>query len=184
MLELIETGLTLADRVIRGVEELKKIKISRKTLLRSYYFEVTTNLELLNVINIEMLKTLSVNSPAVNSVFQNLEIQIGAYILFSEEKKANDLFEFLNATDNVEETEDETADDRQKKKELKSVKKAIDFTIRKITILQKLSSMKSEADAEIIKEIRLKMRVENIIANLELISKKLYDFNKNENFLV
>jgi len=180
-----ETGFMIADRIVKGVEEVKNLKLSKKVLLRAYYFEIITNLELLNVINMEAVKKLSINSPSVYSLFQNLEIQIGASIVFSDDNIPREVFDFLYRKGSIKETNDEACKAAQKSKTTnKTVLQAIDFTLRKITVLQKLASFREETDEKVIDTLRLKIRVENIIEHLEFIKKNLLELNKTENYII
>ena len=177
----IETGLMIYDRVVKGAEDIKALKLSKKALLRAYFFEVNTNIELLKVIDIKKLKTLKVNSPSVFSIAKNLEIQIAASIVFSDDAAPKELFEFLSRKGNVKETGEEAANQNEQNK---TVLQAIDFTLRKIIILQKLSTFKGEEGENIVNTLRLKTRVENIWENLAFVRSKLLEFNKTENFLL
>ena len=182
--DIFGTGYTMVKDLLSVSARMKDLKLSKNALLRSYYFEIVTNLELLSVINKEALGKLSVNSPAVCSVFQNLEIQIGAFIVFSDDAAAKNLYEFLDSKGVVKETDEDAADTKSQGNRKKTTLQAVDFTLRKITVLQKLSAFKGETDKDILNAMRLKIRVENITEHLLFIRKKLEEFDKKENFIV
>jgi hypothetical protein len=180
MIEYIETGFTIFDRIIKGVAEWKNMCLSKKAMLRAYYFEVCTNLELLAVIDSKKFKALSYNSPSVFSIVKNLEIQIAAAIVLSESDTAKELFDLLKTTEIPEIKENNNKIIKVKKKLLP----AIDFTLRKITLLQKLSSFQGEKETSVIKKLCLEVRTKNIIRHLRAIKYTLDHLNKKEVFLV
>ena len=181
MIGIIENGIMLAGKLAGMAADYKTMKLSKKAMLRAYYFEVISNLDLLDVIDTDKLRNLTIYSSAVISIVNNLEIQIAAAIVFSNDAVAKKLFDFLSRRGDIEETaETDIASETLNK----TILQAIDFTLRKITLLQKLSSFKDEADEEIINKLRIKVRLDNIRKHLRFIKKTLDDMNAQDNFWV
>jgi hypothetical protein len=91
MLEIIDTFFMIYDRIVKNANDINCLKLSKHALLRTYYFEVISNLELLNVIDTKKLNNRSVNSPSVFSIVKNLEIQFAAFKADKEEDIINTL---------------------------------------------------------------------------------------------
>jgi len=159
---------------------MKELKMSQDALMRSYYFEVCTNLDVLAVIDAERLKKLPVNSPAVSSMLSRLETQMAAAIIFSDEDTAKKLYDFISISGRVQEISE---DGNTSKKLGKSVLEAISFTLQKIIVLQKISAFQSEKDEVILKNLRLKIRIENIREHLIFIKKRIESLDKTGCFL-
>jgi len=181
MTTIIETGIMLGGEIIKRAEEFKALKLSKKTMLRAYYFEVSSNLDLLETIDLGRLNDHTVNTCAIKSLVKNLEIQIASTILFPDDKISRQLFELFNKEKPVEET-DET-DEAKTVKKNRTIMQSIVFTIRKITLLQKLSSFKEVSDDSIINPLRIKVRIKNIIEHLRNIQIALKEINEQEKFL-
>jgi len=178
---ILETGYTMVKDLLLSYQRMKNIKFSKDALLRSYYFEVCTNLDVLDVIDIDKLQGQKVYSPAVFSILESLEIQIAALIVFSDDETVKELFKNLSKKSPVKETSEDNSEKVNNKK--KSVLEAVLFTLQKITVLQKLSKLKSEKDEDILKNMRLKVRLNNIKEYLLFIKKQIEPFVKNKNLM-
>jgi hypothetical protein len=177
MAKAIEVGFTPIDKVIDSVVRYRALKLSRDTMLRLYYFEVCNNLELLHVLakKFESDETSKlVNNPTVITMLSNLEVQTAYAILFSNDAVSRKLFKFLSDYSKSSEK------DKTKIKWKKSVLEAIMFTVKRIIILQKLSSFNDEQSKDMIENLRVKVRFDNIRANLQFIRKVIKDINKKE----
>jgi hypothetical protein len=145
--------------------------------MRSLYFEVCTNLELLDAVDIEKLGS-GADAPGTATLLCSLETGISATVVLSENGPATELYGLLTLSGEVKETEDEGTAKRPKK----TVLEAIFFCLRKITVLQKLSSVETKDEA-VIKRLRLNVRIANIKENLLLVKKQIEGINKDKGFL-
>jgi hypothetical protein len=178
--DIISTAYTAGKDLISSVQRFKEIKMTRAAMLRAYHFEVQSNLDLLNFIDTTKLKELRINSPEAFSVVNNLEIQFAASILFCEGSEGQDLYTFLSKKGNVAEKDE----DNQSENDInKTILEAILFTVRKVTILQKLSSFCNEKDNDIFNAMRLGVRLSNIKTHLNFIRIALDEMNNDEGFL-
>ena len=168
--DIINAGYTAYKDVVASSQRVQGLKLSQQVLLRSYYFEVCLNLDLLSVVEFDKLDSLKVYSPSVLVMLSSLETQVAAAIFLSDDETSVKLYEFLSLTGNVEETSEESEKTEQIDK---SVLDAIRFTLQKITVLQKLSAIKSEPEADILKTMRLKVRMNNIKEHLLFIRKQI-----------
>jgi hypothetical protein len=176
VIEDIKASITLLGKVIDSVTSYGALKLSRNTMLRLYYFEVRTNLELLDVI-MKKHEEHKINDPAIITMLGNMEVQTAYAILFSNDAVSRKLFKFLSSKDNVGE-KDEEKDEENVKTQEKSVLKAILFTVQKIIILQKLSSFQDEQSYSILNNLRVKVRFYNIETNLQFIRKTIENLNE------
>jgi hypothetical protein len=183
MKELLDIGITAYDRI----QEVKALNLSKKSRWRALYFEVCGNLSLIKIINNEALIHTMVTSREFASLVCNLEIQVMASILFSDEKNRQNqhLFAVLQKKGNIV-YEDENADNPAGPKEThKTVLNALIFCIRRITLLQKLSTFNlSEENTAFINNLRLKVRISNIEQHLKFIKQSLAEIDKDEQFLI
>jgi len=170
LVEIIGAGYAACKDVVASSQRVQALRLSREALLRSYYFEVCTNLDLLSVIDIDKLDSQKVYSPSVFAMLSSLETQVAAAIFLSDDETSVHLFKFLSQSGKVE----ETPEDGEKTEPIdKSVLDAIRFTLQKITVLQKLSALQSEPDADLLKNMRLKVRMKNIKEHLLFIRKQI-----------
>ena len=167
---LINTGYTIVKDILSYPAKMKDLKLSADTLLRSYYFELCTNLDILDVIDSKKLKGLPVNSRAVFSMLAALEIQVASAIVFSDGDAEKKIYSLLSKSGKVEELSETDGTSKEMKK---SVLEAMHFTLCKISALQKLSAFESEKDKDILKNIRLGVRIENIRTHLLYIRKQI-----------
>ena len=132
--ELIQTAYTAGKDIYSAYKQMNDLKLSQEALLRSYYFEVCSNLDILKVIDEKKLKSMTVNSAPVFSMLACLETQIAAAVLFSADTAHTTLYDFLTASGTVDEIKEE---DETTRKRTKTVLGAVQFTLQKITVLQK-----------------------------------------------
>jgi hypothetical protein len=177
--KMFEQIYTVAKDLITAAKQVNDLKLSREALLRSYYVEVRSNLDILDVLDTEKLKALPVNDPRVFSMLACLETQIAASILCSSDEVAKKLYSFFSTAGKVDNVEE----DKKKKKNTKTVLEAVQFTMQKIIVLQKLSTVKMEDDKDVLKTLRLGKRVDNIKQNLLFIAGKIKALDKTGAFL-
>jgi len=171
---------TMGKDLITSAQRFRELHLSRTAMLRAYHFEVQSNLDLLDFIDTTRLKELEVNSPEVFSIVSNLDISIAVSILFCEGSQGQSLYDFLDKKGKV----DEKSEDNKSEESLdKSILEAVLFTVRKITLLQKLASLRNEKDTSILNAMRLSVRLNNIKKHLVFIKTTLDKLNDAEKFL-
>ncbi|GHU87717.1 hypothetical protein FACS189476_03600 [Spirochaetia bacterium] len=152
--------------------------------IRSYYFEVNKNLDVLKTIDIKSLKDEEITSPAFQKIITSLETEIGASLLFKDLKKHKKIFNLLNTTleicgddknDLTLETDDDTAEQKSAPKQVTvQVLRAMWFTINKIELLKTLSTLDGTTFRH---TFRLNVRLYNIEERLKQIRIQLTQFD-------
>jgi hypothetical protein len=168
-------------KLFSAANDYKSLMESKTVMLRAYYFEIQANLDLLEVINKDKLSGLTAYSKAVKSIVNNLEMPIASSIMFSENAVSKEIFNLFNTTDEIMETDE---NDNLAKKIKKTPLQIINFILRKITILQKLSLYEGDQDEDIINTMRLKVRIENIRTHLQYLQDYLKKLDEKEKFLI
>jgi hypothetical protein len=157
------------DLLYSKVDAIKSKNLSIQNYLRAYYFEVITNLELLNSVNISKFKLVSINSSLFQKFINRLDTSIGATILFSEEiDKSSDLYKLLQSKGRIQ-NKNKMLVTYQKGIEsiysgkilYENILQAISFTVIKIEILKRLSTVDSE-EIEYLNNLQLEKRIVNI----------------------
>ena len=172
--DVVNIGLSLVDRLAAG----KALGLSRQTLLRACYFEVTQNLDLLELVDSTVLKGAGVDDPAFAALVRGMETEIALSILFSDSAPCREAFALLEAAGELEETPEEGG---AAAKVRKSVLQALWFTVRKTGALRKAASLHP---ASLAREPRLKVRVGNIKQHLTFIKARLREIDSREGFLI
>ena len=172
---------TIAEKAIDGIfarianafekaEKTRDRELTGKAMLRAYYIEVRGNLDLLGSLSKTALKDHAVNSPAFSAIVNRLETRIAEAILTDDETaRENGLFQILQTTNAVS---SESSGEVSAGVTYRNVLEAVSFTLVKITILRKLSSLTDE-EKTILHGIRLARRVENLKTRLESVLKTL-----------
>lgn len=183
-LDQIQTTYTLVTTVFEDlfkmVESVKARKLTYANLLRAYYLEVINNIEFLSVINFSKLKNEKPNSKYIKVLLENIDIQIGATILFENDiEKTSDLYRFLenkgkiNNRKNMIVKNNNGLEEKVKGKIFyENVLQAISFTVVKTQILQRLVRL-SDDDMSILNTILLEKRVMNLFERFIMIKSKL-----------
>ena len=183
-LDQIQTTYTLVTTVFEDlfkmVEAVKARKLSYANLLRAYYLEVINNIEFLSVINFSKLKNEKPNSKYIKVLLDNIDIQIGATILFENDiEKTSDLYRFLenkgkiNNRKNMIVKNNNGLEEKVKGKMFyENVLQAISFTVVKTQILQRMVRL-SDDDMSILNTILLEKRVMNLYERFIMIKSKL-----------
>lgn len=85
-MQTLNNGITMATTMFEDiyslVESVKAKKLTHDKLLRAYYLEVINNIEFLSVIDFSHFKNEKPNSIYLRSLLENIDVQIGATILF------------------------------------------------------------------------------------------------------
>jgi hypothetical protein len=190
MIDQIGAGFSIASGIFGAIQNYRTLALSKKSLLRAYYFEVSANIDLLSIINVNKLTNTKVNDPEFASLVRGLDFQIAASILFGDGDDGNsiynELYKLLEKTGNVKEQNEESGKVRSPIPK-KSILQAMIFTIRRINILQKLvavSAGDSEPENTLLHNLLLKVRITNIKNHLEFIKQELRKINKKEKFLI
>ena len=185
--EVINTAasaLNFFDLVYSKVEIVKSKKLTQQNYLRAYYFEVINNLELLNAINIAKFRTIDVSSTLVQKFISKLDTQIGATILFSEDiDTGSNLYKLLKTKGKIE-NKNKMISVYQKGKEVNCSRKilyenilqAISFTVVKIEVLRRLSTLDFE-EKEYLHKILLEKRIINIKERFVMIKTVMDQFD-------
>jgi len=172
---------TIAEKAIDGIfarianafekaEKTRDRELTGKAMLRAYYIEVRGNLDLLGSLSKTALKDHAVNSPAFSAIVNRLETRIAEAILTDDETaRENGLFRILQTTNAVS---SESSGEVSAGVTYRNVLEAVSFTLVKITVMRKLSSLTDE-EKTILHGIRLARRVENLKTRLESVLKTL-----------
>lgn len=177
---LIDKGLSYIDTILDRVNKIKDKKLSTQSYLRAYYIEVLNNIEFLTIIKTSKLKNMSPNSKDIKFIIDNLVIDIGATILFSDEvDQDSQLYSFLTSKGKIKNTKNllrKSGDIEEKRVTQKTfyenVLQAISFTVTKIEILKKLSSF-SDEELDAVNSILLEKRIVNIKERFIMIKTEL-----------
>lgn len=162
-------ALGLVDNVLERVDRVKSRKLSAESWLRSYYFEVIGNVELLEALDFKKLGAVEVASPGFRKIIARIETEIGLSILFSDKiDPASGLFRLLTAKGKMENRGGALLVSRKGKETpyagkvlYESVLQAVSFTVVKTEVLKKLASFDSD-EREFLRGILLRRRLLNI----------------------
>jgi hypothetical protein len=165
----------LFDNIFDRIESVKKRQLSTENYLRAYYYEVITNIEILNCLNTKKLNTVSVNSVIFKNFITKLETQIGLSLLFTEEQERQSLYSFLKAKGRINNTNNKIVKyhngkeiQETKKVIYENVLQAISFTVIKIEFLKHFSLL-SDEELEMYNKIQIEKRLVNIKERLIMI---------------
>lgn len=173
--DITNTLFSITDRIGAA----RALGLSRQALLRALMFEVTSNLDLLALVDPASLKNAAVDAPAFTALLGGLETGAAFSVLFSDDSASRELYGFLAAAGELEETAE--VENAQAARVQKSVLAALLFVVRKITVLRKAAALAPGAFA---KTPRLAVRVGNIKAHLDFIQSKLRELDAAEPFLI
>jgi hypothetical protein len=173
-------ALPLMEKAFGAAARAKALNLSFTSILRSLYFEISTNLRTLAVIESDKLRPG--NLAALASA---LEIEACAAILFADDPANTEAQNFLALRGKVEETaEDQGEGEAAALKHQKTVLHALLFIVQRIAALQKIAAVYSNRDEEkVLINVRVPVRIRNIREHLLFIKKKLAEFDKEKNFL-
>jgi len=156
------------DRLAGWFEKAEKNRdreLGGKAMLRAYYIEVCGNLDLIDSLDMKALKESSVNAPGFAAIVNHFETRIAEAILTDDEAaRENGLYQVLQKT--------ESAKEIQRGITYKNVLEAVSFTLIKVEVMRKLSSL-SEEEKTILHGIDLVKRIENLKRRLLLVEKIL-----------
>ncbi|MDR1933210.1 MAG: hypothetical protein LBQ57_10370 [Spirochaetales bacterium] len=169
------TVLPLADRIFGAAERAKALNLSFDVKMKALYFEVTTNLRTLAVVDCGKLTPRNLAPLAAS-----LELETCAAILFSDDKKNAEVKDFLALKGKIE-VEDEEVEKPAGNKQ-KSVLQAMLFIVQRVIALQKIAAVYTGEESALI-AVRIPVRVKNLKEHLEFLRKKLREFNKEKQFL-
>ncbi len=175
MTELINVAgkvFPLVDQISKNLSVWKTLKGNRKAILRSLFFEIQTNIEILNTLNVKGIFAKDLASENVKSLFDQLDVSISEAILFGyndEDKSSN--FQYLKASSEIDYRPESYQEEKSGKKgfENKTVIAKLYFVVKKVKTLQNLSKI----DPKYLKNIRVKVRLDNINNHLVSIEKTL-----------
>ena len=164
------------DMVYSRVESVRKRNLSADNYLRAYYFEVVNNLEFLNVVDAKKFKTVEVNSDVFRKFIARLNTEIGSTILFTENiDEKSGLYRLLKAKGRIENrhqmlTTSNTGIEADFRGKIlyENILQAISFTVVKIEVLRRLSSVESD-EAEYLNRLSLEKRIVNIRERFAMI---------------
>lgn len=164
------------DMVYSRVESVRKRNLSADNYLRAYYFEVVNNLEFLSVVDAKKFKTVEVNSDVFRKFIARLNTEIGSTILFTENiDEKSGLYRLLKAKGRIENrhqmlTTSNTGIEADFRGKIlyENILQAISFTVVKIEVLRRLSSVESD-EAEYLNRLSLEKRIVNIRERFAMI---------------
>ena len=162
----------LVDQVSKNLSVWKTLKGNKKAILRSLFFEVQTNIEVLNTLNVKGIFAKDLSSENVKLLFDQLDTSISEAILFGyndEDKSSN--FEYLKTSSVIDYKPESYQEEKSGKKGLedKTVIAKLYFVVKKVKTLQNLSQI----DPKYLKNIRVKVRLDNIKNHLLSVEKTL-----------
>jgi hypothetical protein len=164
------------DMVYSRVESVRKRNLSADNYLRAYYFEVVNNLEFLSVVDAKKFKAVEVNSDIFRKFIARLDTEIGSTILFTENiDEKSGLYRLLKAKGRIENrhqmlTTSNTGIEADFRGKIlyENILQAISFTVVKIEVLRRLSSVESD-EAEYLNRLSLEKRIVNIRERFAMI---------------
>lgn len=164
------------DMVYSRVESVRKRNLSADNYLRAYYFEVVNNLEFLSVVDAKKFKAVQVNSDVFRKFIARLDTEIGSTILFTENiDEKSGLYRLLKAKGRIENrhqmlTTNTTGIEADFRGKIlyENILQAISFTVVKIEVLRRLSSVESD-EAEYLNRLSLEKRIVNIRERFAMI---------------
>jgi len=164
------------DMVYSRVESVRKRNLSADNYLRAYYFEVVNNLEFLSVVDAKKFKTVEVNSDVFRKFIARLDTEIGSTILFTENiDEKSGLYRLLKAKGRIENrhqmlTTSNTGIEADFRGKIlyENILQAISFTVVKIEVLRRLSSVESD-EVEYLNRLSLEKRIVNIRERFAMI---------------
>lgn len=165
----------LFDNIFDKIEAVKKRQLSTENYLRAYYFEVITNIEILNCLNSKKLNTVPVNGVIFKSFINKFETQIGLSLLFTEEQERQSLYNFLKIKGRINNTNNKIVKyhngkeiQETKKVIYENVLQAISFTVIKIEFLKRFCQL-SDEELEMYNKLQIEKRIVNIKERLIMI---------------
>jgi hypothetical protein len=163
--KLFDAILGGLGRMAEAAEKARDRELGGKALLRSYFIEVANNLDLLACLDKEALKKSAVTSPAFAAVVSRLETRI-AEVILTDENAARDggLYDVLKGA--------ESSGEAQTGIVYANVLEAVSFTVTKINLLRKLSTLTGEESA-LLHGLNLAPRVEHLNKRLRMVKTTL-----------
>jgi hypothetical protein len=151
--QLVDFAAKALGRLAENAEQDYTRRLDGAALLRSYFIELAANLDLLDCLEDSALKSVQPGSPAFAALAVRLETRIAEVILTEgEAARPGGLYEVLRQTGGAE---------AQKGAVYANVLEAVAFTLTKITVLKKLSSLTGEESA-LLHGIDLSKRIGNL----------------------
>ena len=177
---LLNLGVSALGKYFSAANDYKALLESKTVALRALYLEIQANIDLLDIIKLDNITKEKVYSKSIKSIISNLEMQMIASVIFSDNAVSKELAKQFAFYKDIEETAE---NDNKKKKVKKTPLQAMVFILRKTSILQKLASYEDEEDKDIVSTLRLKVRITNIKTHLLFLKDFLKELNKEEKFL-
>lgn len=183
---MIGKSIDIVSQTIEKIEQYRKLKSHKATYLRLLYLEVLFNMEILNTIEFKNLKDVLPNDIKVKVVIDLLETSIAEGIFYKNEDSADvDIYKSLEKKgklDNVHKQlyilEKGIEKQVQNNHIYINVLQAISFIVMKIKILQRLSELKDEELSEVVKSLKLDIRLININQRLLMIKQTMDKFDE------
>lgn len=177
------SALGLFEQIFANLESLRERRLSAENCLRAYYIEVVNNLEILSVLNLAALRRERVNSPRLGFVLGQLHTEIGAAVLFQDQyDEQSSLYRFLREQGRVRnrnkmlvKTENGRDVPVAGASFYENILQAVGFTVVKTGILRRLNAF-SDAELELVRDIRVEKRLVNLAERFQMIKEKLDDF--------
>jgi hypothetical protein len=145
-----EITLGLFDRIWSGIQQVQAQNLSAGNYLRAYYLEVKNNLELLQLLKDDALTGKSPADPGFLAFIGRLQTQVGASLLFDQDKKTASGKVFARLQNQTHLLLD------------------ISYTVTKIELLKRIAEF-SGGELELIRNVKLQTRLDNISSRLRTI---------------
>ena len=166
---MINTVFNIADKTIGYVKQWQQLKSSKEALLRSLFFEVQSNLEVFKALNDNSITNEQFHQEGTRMIFQMLDTSVSEAILFgAESPKEYRNFKYLQKKRDI------IFQDEKKKKQIteyKSLTEIMYFIVKKTKALRNLSTI----DKDLLKKLRINIRMSNISNHLKIIESVLLE---------
>jgi hypothetical protein len=165
----------IVPSLLEVITAFRKTIINKNGILIAYRYEVKSNLNLLRELNLDALSDIVISSQEFRNLVMNLQTQVGLSILYDADRKNYKAFnDSLDKRNAVFSPEKETGENEDP---IKTLKKAMIFSVDKIEHIKRLSLCASEGE-KLFNNFNLKTRMKNIRDSLIVISKALQDIKE------
>lgn len=178
ILETAAKSLPIVETIFQAMEQNRLRNTSIENMLRTYYMEVTANIEFLKLVNFKELRREPANSRRFRLILANLCNDVALRLLFHDQNTGdNDMYRFLqkqgeikNVGKKISKVIGGTELRTQDKVIYEHVLQAVSFTVVKLDALKKLSSYD---DLDMLRTIFLDVRLENLLQRYLMIQDEL-----------
>lgn len=176
----IDSGVSTISNVLELINNVSRIKKDTNTFLRLLYIQTCQNLEILNILNAEAIKSKKPNDPIMRKLLDLMQLEVLEAVFYdSSEEKDLKLYEKLKKRGKVKNSKNQLRiQDKGTEKLVKqkyiyeNILQAISFVVIKVNLLKSLSTL-TEEESELISNMRVNIRIFNIRERLVMIKESL-----------